>query len=78
MSSVEKKKMIDDKNFTHPNIVKYSQGVTENTYKEVVHASPAKVEKIKKLLSGGKIEGYELNIEVWSTCINELECARTE
>lgn len=46
-----------------PKVVKYAQGAGEAGYLEVIHASPAKVEKIKKILNVGEENGYELNIE---------------
>jgi len=47
-----------------PRVVKYSEGVSENAYREVIHASAKKIEKIKKLLGSGRDDGYEINIEV--------------
>lgn len=46
-----------------PNVIKYAQGAGEGAYWEVIHTTPAKMEKIKKLLNDGSVKGYEVNIQ---------------
>jgi len=48
-----------------PGVVKFSQGVAESWYREVIHMSTKKVEKIKKLLGSDGAAGYEINVEVF-------------
>jgi hypothetical protein len=45
-----------------PSVEKFSHGAQDGSYKEIIHVSPVKVEKIKQLLNAGT--GYEINIEV--------------
>lgn len=51
-------------NYQNPNVIKYTQGVADASYREVVHVSPKKLEKIKKLLQDENQNGAYLNIEV--------------
>ena len=62
MSSSAKKEEGDVQTKLGP--IKYSKGVAENAYREVIHTSPTKVEKLKGLVNDGRSNGYELNIEV--------------
>jgi hypothetical protein len=47
-----------------PKVEKYTQGVGDSSYKEVVHVSPTKLKKIKELLKTENDVGNEIDMEV--------------
>lgn len=52
-----------------PGVVKFAQGVADNWYREVIHVSMNKIERIKKLLNAGYTKGYELDLSVFARSI---------
>jgi len=51
--------------YVKPKITRFAKGAGEATYREIIHASPVKLEKIRKLLGVSSEKLHNLNLDVF-------------